>query len=56
MLVLTRQPGESIHIGPDIVVTVIEVWPTGIRISIEAPPSEPVQPILSKLNAPLRRP
>ena len=38
MLVLTRQPGESVTIGDDIVVTVLEVRGYNqIRIGIEAP-------------------
>ncbi|MET1088176.1 MAG: carbon storage regulator CsrA, partial [Arthrobacter sp.] len=37
MLVLTRKPGETIHIGDDIVVTVFEGRGEGVRIGIEAP-------------------
>jgi carbon storage regulator len=37
MLVLTRKPGEKIHVGPDITVTVLEVVGNKIRIGIEAP-------------------
>jgi carbon storage regulator len=39
MLVLTRKPGESIIIGNDIVVTVLEVRSDQIRIGIDAPRS-----------------
>ena len=39
MLVLTRKPGESIMIGSDIVVTVLEVRSDQIRIGIDAPRS-----------------
>lgn len=37
MLVLTRKQGESIVIGQDIVITVIEVRGTQVRIGIDAP-------------------
>ena len=37
MLVLTRRPGESIAIGDDVVVSVIEVSGARVKIGIEAP-------------------
>ena len=39
MLVLTRNVGESIHIGPDIMITVSEVRRGGtqVKLAIEAP-------------------
>lgn len=37
MLVLTRKPGEKIHVGPEIVVTVLEVVGNKIRLGIDAP-------------------
>jgi carbon storage regulator len=37
MLVLMRRPGESIHIGPDIVVTLVTLERNRARIGIEAP-------------------
>lgn len=37
MLILTRRIGETIHIGPDVTVTVIEVMGGQVRIGIEAP-------------------
>jgi carbon storage regulator len=37
MLVLTRKTGESIVIGDDIVVTVLEVRSDQVRIGIQAP-------------------
>jgi len=37
MLVLSRKPGEKIHIGSDIVVTVLEVTGRLVRIGIDAP-------------------
>ena len=37
MLVLSRKPGELIHIGSDIVVTVLEVSGKFVRIGIDAP-------------------
>lgn len=39
MLILTRRPGESIVIGDDIVVTVVEAGRDQVRIGIEAPRS-----------------
>lgn len=39
MLVLSRKQGESIIIGNDIVVTVLEVRPDHIRLGIDAPRS-----------------
>jgi carbon storage regulator len=37
MLVLTRKVGERIHIGEDIVVTVVRIQNDKVRIGIEAP-------------------
>ena len=37
MLVLSRRPGESIMIGHDIVVTVLEVRGDVVRVGIKAP-------------------
>lgn len=37
MLVLSRRAGESIMIGPDIVLTVLEVRPDLVRLGIKAP-------------------
>ncbi|OXM14129.1 carbon storage regulator [Paenibacillus herberti] len=37
MLVLGRRKGESILIGPDIELTVLEIGPDGIKIGISAP-------------------
>jgi carbon storage regulator CsrA len=37
MLVLTRRAGESIRIGDDVLVTVVQVAPGKVRIGIEAP-------------------
>lgn len=39
MLVLSRRKGESIIIGNDIVVTVLEVRPDQVRLGIDAPRS-----------------
>jgi carbon storage regulator len=39
MLVLTRRPGESIVIGNDVVVTVLEVRGDQIRLGVRAPRS-----------------
>jgi carbon storage regulator len=37
MLVLTRRVSESIRIGDDVVVTVVQIAPGKVRIGIEAP-------------------
>ncbi|MBO9570509.1 MAG: carbon storage regulator CsrA, partial [Cellulomonas iranensis] len=37
MLVLTRRVGESVVIGDDVVVTVLEVRADGVRLGIDAP-------------------
>lgn len=37
MLVLSRRPGEKIKIGPDIMITVLEMRDGRVRIGIEAP-------------------
>lgn len=39
MLVLTRKPGESLHIGDDIKVTLMEIKGNQIRVGVDAPPS-----------------
>jgi carbon storage regulator len=39
VLVLTRRPGESIVIGNDIVVTVLDVRSDQVRVGIDAPRS-----------------
>lgn len=36
-LVLTRRPGESIHIGPDILITFGEVSVNRVRVIIDCP-------------------
>ena len=38
MLVLTRKPGESIHIGNNIVLTVLSLKSNQVRVGIQAPP------------------
>jgi len=37
MLVLTRRPGESIVVGQDVIITVIEIKGGQVRIGIDAP-------------------
>ncbi len=37
MLVLTRRPGESIVIGDNIVITIIEIKGGQIRVGVDAP-------------------
>ena len=38
MLVLTRRVGERIHIGDDVVVTVVRIQGDKVRLGIDAPP------------------
>ena len=42
MLVLTRKPGEKIHIGTGITITVVEVRGNKIRLGIDAPDDVPI--------------
>jgi carbon storage regulator len=42
MLVLTRKPGEAIHIGDGIIITLLEVDSKSCRIGIQAPQNIPV--------------
>jgi carbon storage regulator len=37
MLVLSRKPGQKVHIGTDVTFTVLEVKGNRVRIGIEAP-------------------
>lgn len=37
MLVLSRKPGERIHIGTDVVITIVRIGPNTVRLGIEAP-------------------
>ena len=42
MLVLTRKPGEKIHIGSGITITVVEINGNKIRLGIDAPEDVPI--------------
>jgi carbon storage regulator len=42
MLVLTRKPGERIHIGSVVTITVVEVRGNRVRLGIQAPEKVPV--------------
>ena len=39
MLILTRKPGESLYIGDDIKITIVELKGNQIRVGIDAPQS-----------------
>ncbi len=40
MLILTRKPGESLYIGDEVVVTVVEIKGNQVRVGIKAPPEK----------------
>ena len=42
MLVLTRKKTESVMIGREIEITVLEITPTQIRLGVEAPAHYPI--------------
>ena len=42
MLILTRRLGESIRIGDDVAVTVVDIKGAQIRIGVQAPKDVPV--------------
>ena len=42
MLVLSRKRGSTIHIGPDIRVTILEIRRNQIKVGVEAPTAIPV--------------
>lgn len=37
MLVVTRRPGETIHVGPDVTITITEVHGQKVRVGVQAP-------------------
>ncbi len=39
MLILTRRSGESINIGDDIIISIVEVKGKSVRVGVEAPSS-----------------
>lgn len=39
MLILTRKPGESVYIGDDVKVTLMEIKGNQVRVGVEAPAS-----------------
>lgn len=43
MLVLNRKQSESIHIGDDIVITVVKLHSNSVRIGIDAPAEIPIR-------------
>ncbi len=53
MLVLTRSANQSIMIGDDVVITVLEVRGDHVRIGIQAPRSVPVyrEEVIAQLKA-----
>ena len=42
MLVLSRRKTQSIHIGPNVVVSVAEIRRSSVKLTIDAPPHVPV--------------
>lgn len=57
MLVLTRKSGESVAIGDDVTIKVIEIQGGQVRLGIEAPPSTPVhrEEVLARIKAEMMR-
>ena len=57
MLVLTRKSGESVAIGDDVIVKVIEIQGGQVRLGIDAPSSTPVhrEEVLARIKAEMRR-
>ena len=53
MLILTRRVGESVMIGDDVTVTIIEVRGTQVRIGVSAPKDVAVhrEEILERIRA-----
>lgn len=42
MLVLSRKPGEKIHIGNSITITIVRIGPNTVRLGIDAPRDTPI--------------
>ena len=42
MLTLSRKTGETIHIGDDIVITIVRIGEHAVKVGINAPSSVPV--------------
>ena len=39
MLVLTRRPGQSVYIGDEVKITLVEIKGNQVRIGVDAPPT-----------------
>jgi carbon storage regulator len=57
VLILTRRPRQTVKIGKDVVVTVLEIRGTQVRIGVDAPRTITVlrQEIAPRPDAPQRR-
>ena len=42
MLILSRRPGESINVGDDIIISVLEVKGKQVKVGVEVPDEVPV--------------
>lgn len=42
MLTLSRKTGETIHIGDDIIITIVRIGEHAVKVGIDAPASVPV--------------
>lgn len=42
MLVLSRKPGETIHVGEDVTITVCQTRTGAVRLGIDAPQDKPI--------------
>lgn len=43
MLVISRKPNQSFHIGDNITVTIVRIGPSTVRVGIDAPDSINIQ-------------
>lgn len=55
MLVLTRKAGETINIGGDIVIQIVQVQGRQVRVGIEAPKQKKIQRGELRANGALER-
>lgn len=42
MLVLSRNPGERIKVGDDVIITIVRIGPNSVRVGIDAPKTKSI--------------